>query len=104
MSVPDGPPRENGTTPEPGAAPASPRSRLGCAVRALLVLALAAVLLLGLALAFLGTEAGGAMARVALEGWASSAAGGPVRIGKLDLHPWRGEATATAVSLRARGR
>ncbi|HEX9187296.1 MAG TPA: hypothetical protein VGB87_09505, partial [Vicinamibacteria bacterium] len=102
MSAPDGD-QENGTTAEPGAALAPRPSRLGCTVRALLALSLAAVLSLALALALLGTDAGGAAARAVLERWASSAAGGPVRIGDLDLHPWRAEATATAVSLRRPG-
>jgi hypothetical protein len=40
---------------------------------------------------------------VLLERWASSAAGGPVRVGRLDLRLWRGEASAAAVSLRLEG-
>jgi outer membrane protein assembly factor BamA len=102
VSAPDGD-QETGTTGEPAGAPAPRPSRRGCTVRALLALSLAAVLCLALALALLGTDAGGAAARVALERWASTAAGGPVRIADLDLDPWRAEATATAVSLRRPG-
>jgi outer membrane protein assembly factor BamA len=99
VSVPEGD-RENEAADAPGAPPLEQRSRLARAVRVLLGLALLAVLLVVFALAFLGTDAGGAAARVLLERWASAAAAGPVRIGGLGLRPWRAEASATGVSLR----
>ena len=60
-------------------------------------------LLIALALTFLHTPAGGTAARVFLEQWGSGAIGGPLRLGQLELHLWKGSATATAASLTLEG-
>ena len=73
------------------------------AVRGVLGLALLALLLVAFAFTFLHTPPGRTAARVLLERWASGAAGGPLRVGQLDLRLWRGEASATALSLRLGG-
>ncbi len=79
------------------------RSPLRRVLRALLGLALLAVLLAALALAFLHTPPGRSAARVLVQAWASRAIGRPLTIGSLDVRLWKGEASAAAVSLRFEG-
>ena len=74
------------------------RSRLRRAARALfaLVLALAIVALFGLV--FLHSLPGRLAVKTFLEGLGSTAAGGTLRLGQLDLALWKGHAAVTALN------
>jgi outer membrane protein assembly complex protein YaeT len=79
------------------------RSRLRRAARALfaLVLALAIVALFGLV--FLHSLPGRLAVKTFLEGLGSTAAGGTLRLGQLDLALWKGHAAVTALNLSMPG-
>ena len=79
------------------------RSWLRRFVRGVVGLGLLVFLLLALVLTFLHTPAGSTAARVIVEQWGSRTIGGPLRLGKLELSLWKGQAAATAASLSLEG-
>ncbi|HSD66976.1 MAG TPA: hypothetical protein VLF95_09760, partial [Vicinamibacteria bacterium] len=99
--------RETHGAPDRAGARAPRRSRLRRAFRvgSLLVLGLglAAILLVAFAFTFLHTPSGRTATRVFVELWVSGATGGTLRLGRLDLALWKGEAAATNLRLRLDG-
>ena len=91
-----------------GVAPPSPlppkrRSRLRLFLRLVVLSALVCLVLAALGIGLLHTPPGRTALRGFIESWGSTATGGTLRLGQLDLALWKGHAAATAVSLALPG-